>query len=74
MGFVSSWLSFPSRLDFPGCTQRLHLPIHLAPPVTQMWDVCVLFRPEPGRLAVLLGDRPGADSGREDRCLAERIS
>lgn len=64
---VSSWASFPCALQFPGCTQQLHLPImHFK----GIMDACVIFRPTPTTLAVLLGERWTKD---QDPALGERI-
>jgi hypothetical protein len=53
MAFITSWASFPWELSLGGecdCEQVLHLPCMAMP---DMMDVAVVFKPQPGKLAVL---------------------
>jgi hypothetical protein len=51
MAFMSSWASFPFELSLEGVTkQTLHLPCMAMP---DMMDVCLVFRPQPGKLGML---------------------
>ena len=51
MAFMTSWASFPFELSLSGVTKQvLHLPCMAMPDVM---DVCLVFRPQPGKLAML---------------------
>jgi len=51
MALITSWASFPFDLSLEGVgRQLLHLPCMAMPDVM---DVCVAFKPQPGRLAML---------------------
>ena len=48
---ITSWASFPFELALEGVTKQvLHLPCMSMP---DMMDVCIAFKPQPGRLGVL---------------------
>ena len=51
MALITSWASFPFELTLEGVDQQiLHLPCMAMP---DMMDVCIAFKPQPGRLGML---------------------
>ena len=51
MALITSWASFPFDLTLEGVSKQvLHLPCMDIP---DMMDICLVFKPQPGKLAVL---------------------
>lgn len=62
LAFVTSWASFPFDLAFEGAEQLLHVPVL---EIRAVVDTCVIFRPRPRELAVLMLDRLGPAVGED---------
>ena len=69
MGVATNWASFPFKLDLPKATQTLHTPVFVT---KGMFDALIIFQPLPGKLGVLLADRPSGVEASEP-ALGERI-
>ena len=69
MGVASNWATFPFKLEFPTSEQLLHTPVFVT---KGFFDALIIFQPMPGKLGVLVADRP---SGLEqaDPAVGQRI-
>merc|ERR1712039_671763 len=50
---VSNWATFDQGAELPGATQQLHLPLYPLDALHADLNLCIIFRPMKGKLAML---------------------